>query len=82
MKYEEAAKLWGARKLDDSGISYDSISNVRFDTYSSVGCPTCGVETEYEATVWYLKDGTKRHKDYDFYGLDQILQELFAVSGG
>lgn len=85
MKYEEAAKVWGEQKLTETGIPFDEVSHVNFTTYTDVGCPTCGPETSYEGDIWYYapgddKAGRKTLYEVEFYGLEEILRELFEVS--
>lgn len=84
MKYEEVVKLWGAKKLRDEGITFIEVTSVNFDTTSDRGsCPTCGPDYYVEASVWYSTTNGitgSAYKDFEFYGLEDILRDLFEVS--
>lgn len=77
MKFDEVAKLYAAQKLRDEKIKFDNVYYVNFDVNVREGCPTCGPETEYECTIGYTLDGKNKYFDWHFYGLGDILTELF-----
>jgi hypothetical protein len=78
--YDEALKVWGARKL---GLADDANVTVEFDLGSwdeGNSCETCGWSAESEFTAII---STKRRKvivelDHDFSGL---LKEILDVAG-
>ena len=82
MKYEDAARAWGAVRLKKAGVSFSAVDRVRFSTYTDVGCPTCGPETHYEGDIFYMVEGNSKRQlfEVEFYGLDDILKELFELS--
>lgn len=78
MKYQEALKLWAAEKLS---VNVEEILTASIDYEYRNGCPTCGGTIEFEVWIIYLKDGERTYKTFPTT-LDNILSELFAISGG
>lgn len=80
VKYEEATKLWAGSRLRRAGVAFSEVTAVYFDSDTNVGCPTCGPETTYEARIYFTSNGKREIHRIDFYGVDEILKELFEVS--
>lgn len=90
MKYEEAVKLWAAKRLPD--MKPDDIASVEFEYDEGYACcggsdPLCYcsyAESPSFNAVAYLKSGGRQkiYVDSSPWDLDVILRELFAISEG
>lgn len=82
MKFEEAAKRWGAAKLREKNIDVDEVTQVYFESWDKGGCETCGSDIRHEATVYYTIGGgkTNHRQTFEYHGLEDVLKDLFKLS--
>lgn len=70
-KFYQSLKEW----LERNGVAVDTVIGYDDDSWTSVGCDTCGPETEMEVEIRYMIDG--HTKTFTYNGsFSEILKEL------